>query len=425
MASTATLGVRGAELFRAQAALYASHRPSYPAELFEAVLSFAGLQPGRRQLALDVATGTGQVGASGGPPFRPFCRSNRALGPGNTTRTGMLPLWLAAQPGPKACRLPPARCRRQVATALAERFDAVLACDASQQQLDHAEQRPNITYFLSPAERLDRVAKGSVDLLTVAQALHWWVLARALWGRAAGTTAHPSRPISAELVGAGLRRARAAGTDMHHSRQSRKRQTACIAARIAACITAVSPCAAPTLRARGCLPAVWTSRRRPRLPERPPAARRRRFDLPAFLREARRVLCPGGTLAVWGELCRAGGQFTLLLNRFLNASGARGGLSRRPAPPAALATPSHVPPRLPAAQATACRSSPPRPGDRRTHPPRWPRCIVPCTSCTPALWARCGTPAASWCGIATVGWSPGQSTFALCSGGTTCAWSRT
>ncbi|KAL4431989.1 hypothetical protein ABPG77_000256 [Micractinium sp. CCAP 211/92] len=123
MAAPTALGARGAELFRAQAALYASHRPSYPAELFDAVLSFAGLEQGGRQLALDVATGTGQV-----------------------------------------------------ATALADRFDAVLACDASQQQLDHADQRPNITYFLSPAERLDRVDDGSVDLLTVAQALHWFDL---------------------------------------------------------------------------------------------------------------------------------------------------------------------------------------------------------------------------------------------------------
>ncbi|KAL4424348.1 hypothetical protein ABPG75_001649 [Micractinium tetrahymenae] len=123
MSAATALGARGAELFRAQAALYASHRPSYPDDLFETVLSFAGLGPGERRLALDVATGTGQV-----------------------------------------------------ATALAGRFDAVLACDASQQQLEHAEQRPNITYFLSPAERLDRVADGSVDLLTVAQALHWFDL---------------------------------------------------------------------------------------------------------------------------------------------------------------------------------------------------------------------------------------------------------
>lgn len=61
MSSPAALGARGAELFRAQAALYASHRPSYPAELFDTALSFAGLEPGRQTLALDVATGTGQV----------------------------------------------------------------------------------------------------------------------------------------------------------------------------------------------------------------------------------------------------------------------------------------------------------------------------------------------------------------------------
>lgn len=111
-----------ADLFNQQAALYAQYRPDYPEELFDAILQFADLP--RRTLALDVATGTGQVAA-----------------------------------------------------ALGARFDHVLACDTTQQQLDHAARCPNLTYTLAAAERLEGVASGSVDLLTAAQSLHWWV-----WG---------------------------------------------------------------------------------------------------------------------------------------------------------------------------------------------------------------------------------------------------
>ena len=56
----------------------------------------------------------------------------------------------------------------------------VIAQDVSQGQLDEAIKNasaPNISYGLAKAEETG-VASGSVDLLTVAQALHWYDLNR-------------------------------------------------------------------------------------------------------------------------------------------------------------------------------------------------------------------------------------------------------
>ncbi len=46
-------------LFQNQAASYAAHRPTYPAQLYDLIYSFAGLKS--RQTALDIATGSGQA----------------------------------------------------------------------------------------------------------------------------------------------------------------------------------------------------------------------------------------------------------------------------------------------------------------------------------------------------------------------------
>jgi ubiquinone/menaquinone biosynthesis C-methylase UbiE len=62
----------------------------------------------------------------------------------------------------------------QVAVALSELFAAVVGCDSSEGQLSHAVRRPNIRYVLAPAEELP-ADPGSVDLVTCAQALHWCV----------------------------------------------------------------------------------------------------------------------------------------------------------------------------------------------------------------------------------------------------------
>ncbi len=63
----------------------------------------------------------------------------------------------------------------QAATLLASRFRQVVATDASAGQIKHAHQHPRVTYRVAPAESSGLEA-GSVDLITVAQALHWFDL---------------------------------------------------------------------------------------------------------------------------------------------------------------------------------------------------------------------------------------------------------
>lgn len=103
------------DLFSAHAACYARARPRYPPELFAYL---AALAPGRR-LAWDCATGNGQA-----------------------------------------------------AVGLAEHFDRVVATDASSEQVAHATPHEKIEYRVAPAER-PGIPDGCVDLVTVAQALHW------------------------------------------------------------------------------------------------------------------------------------------------------------------------------------------------------------------------------------------------------------
>ncbi|MEZ4943732.1 MAG: class I SAM-dependent methyltransferase [Saprospiraceae bacterium] len=102
--------------FSRQAASYARYRPVYPPEL---IAYLAGLAPGR-QAAWDCATGNGQV-----------------------------------------------------ALALAEYFETVLATDMSAQQLQHARAHPRIRYAQERAEQCSG-ADASFDLITVAQAVHWF-----------------------------------------------------------------------------------------------------------------------------------------------------------------------------------------------------------------------------------------------------------
>lgn len=94
---------------------YAEFRPRYPPPLFRAL---AAIAPARR-LAWDCATGSGQA----------------ALG-------------------------------------LAEHFDEVVATDASEAQLRAAVAHPRVYYRQAPAQT-SGLASGTVDLVTVAQALHW------------------------------------------------------------------------------------------------------------------------------------------------------------------------------------------------------------------------------------------------------------
>lgn len=102
--------------FSGHAEDYARHRPTYPPALFAYLAGVAG---GRR-LAWDCATGNGQA-----------------------------------------------------ALALAPFFDRVVATDASPRQIAAAAARPGVEYRVEPAER-SSLAPVSCDLVTVAQALHWF-----------------------------------------------------------------------------------------------------------------------------------------------------------------------------------------------------------------------------------------------------------
>ena len=115
---TPSSGAGFKDYFSERAAEYARFRPRYPAGLFEAL---ARLTPGRA-LAWDCGTGNGQA-----------------------------------------------------AVGLADHFRRVVATDASLQQLAHAERHPRVAYVRS-LETRSGLAAATVDLVTVAQALHWFDL---------------------------------------------------------------------------------------------------------------------------------------------------------------------------------------------------------------------------------------------------------
>jgi len=102
--------------FSGHAGDYARYRPDYPPELFE----FLAQAASRLELAWDCGTGSGQA----------------ALG-------------------------------------LAAYFDRVIATDPSPQQIRNAVRHERIGYFAAPAEQTD-IPSHTVDLITVAQALHWF-----------------------------------------------------------------------------------------------------------------------------------------------------------------------------------------------------------------------------------------------------------
>ncbi|HVX02504.1 MAG TPA: class I SAM-dependent methyltransferase, partial [Nitrososphaera sp.] len=108
------------DLFSKQSKEYAASRPTYPKTLFEFL---AGLVE-HRGLAWDCATGNGQA-----------------------------------------------------ARALAEYFDCVVASDASKEQIENAQagNSSKVRFRVFSAEKPD-LADASVDLVTVAQALHWFCL---------------------------------------------------------------------------------------------------------------------------------------------------------------------------------------------------------------------------------------------------------
>jgi len=81
--------------------------------------------------------------------------------------------WLAQQ-GPDRRLAWDAGCGNgQASVALAAHFERVIATDPSAQQIDGAQGRSNVDYRVEPAEH-SSLADASADVVTVAQALHWF-----------------------------------------------------------------------------------------------------------------------------------------------------------------------------------------------------------------------------------------------------------
>jgi SAM-dependent methyltransferase len=142
--------------FSPLAAEYARSRPLYPRELFDWLAD----RVDRHELAWDAATGNGQA----------------ALG-------------------------------------LAARFARVVATDASAEQLRHAFRHPRIDYRVARSEEVE-LEPASVDLVTVAAAIHWFDLDRfaatlsrvvrpggvvAAWSYHVGRCNQPAGPILGRL----------------------------------------------------------------------------------------------------------------------------------------------------------------------------------------------------------------------------------
>ena len=102
--------------FSRQSAIYAQYRPAYPKALYDFIFSHLV----NKEAAWDCGTGNGQA-----------------------------------------------------ATELSKAFAKVFATDISQRQIDNAVWRDNISYSVQPAEQTD-FPDNSFDLVTVAQALHWF-----------------------------------------------------------------------------------------------------------------------------------------------------------------------------------------------------------------------------------------------------------
>lgn len=81
--------------------------------------------------------------------------------------------WLAEQCPHTRCALDVAAGNGQATLPLLQHFDRVLACDASPDQLSGSTDWQSAQRFAAQAERLP-LRDGQVDLMVVAQALHWF-----------------------------------------------------------------------------------------------------------------------------------------------------------------------------------------------------------------------------------------------------------
>ncbi|KAI9650309.1 hypothetical protein NHQ30_000322 [Ciborinia camelliae] len=166
----ATLGANSDPTFRnyttAQAKIYAEHRLAYPSKLYETVITHHEKTGGQFNLVLDLG-----------------------CGPGNATRD------------------------------IAAYFEDAIGCDAGAAMIEAARETggktkggKNIQWVVASGEDfagLEEVREGSVDLITVATAVHWFDMDK-FWAQVAkalkpGGTAtsyypHPSHPNHAALL---------------------------------------------------------------------------------------------------------------------------------------------------------------------------------------------------------------------------------
>ncbi|GAC1631001.1 MAG: class I SAM-dependent methyltransferase [Nevskia sp.] len=85
--------------------------------------------------------------------------------------------WLATLPAERRCAWDAGCGNGQASRALAAHFETVIATDPSAAQIAHAEPQAGVRYRVEPAEA-SSLDTASVDLVTVAQALHWFDVAR-------------------------------------------------------------------------------------------------------------------------------------------------------------------------------------------------------------------------------------------------------
>lgn len=81
--------------------------------------------------------------------------------------------WLAAQCAGRALCWDAGCGNGQASVALAARFEAVFATDPSAAQVASAAAHPRVRYAVEPAEA-SSLGDGAADLVTVAQAYHWF-----------------------------------------------------------------------------------------------------------------------------------------------------------------------------------------------------------------------------------------------------------
>ncbi|MGC6329484.1 class I SAM-dependent methyltransferase [Rhizorhabdus sp. FW153] len=86
-----------------------------------------------------------------------------------------LATWLAAEAPTRSLAVDVGCGSGQLSTLLAERFAQVVALDPSAEQIANAQPHPNVDYRVARAEQTG-IAPRSADLLTAAQAAHWFDL---------------------------------------------------------------------------------------------------------------------------------------------------------------------------------------------------------------------------------------------------------